>query len=136
MSLHCSDHKKAQAIGRKLNMLVAVLKLKQKKPMSKAQLQKLCEHERDMMLQHLEDVSMAARRYRRPADIAELEMDLEDGWAYRLLGMFGITHHPTLKDNCRGLAYLIQNEVPASHNSNYLELLQEANSRGFKKGTH
>ncbi|MBP2560112.1 hypothetical protein J2857_002881 [Neorhizobium galegae] len=138
LSLHCSDHKKAQAIDRKLNMLVAELKLKQKEPMSKAQLQKLCEHERDMMLMHLEDVSMVARRYGRPADISELEMDLENGWAYRLLGMFGITHHLTLKDNCRGLAYLRQNGVPASHafaiNSNYLELLQEANSRGFKEG--
>ncbi|MGX5665223.1 DUF6538 domain-containing protein [Rhizobium daejeonense] len=138
LSLHCSDHKKAQAIGRKLNMLVAELKLKQKEPMSKAQLQKLCEHERDMMLMHLEDVSMVARRYGRPADISELEMDLENAWAYRLLGMFGITYHLTLKDNCRGLAYLRQNGVPDSHvfaiNSNYLELLQAANSRGFKEG--
>ncbi len=124
LSLHCSDHKKAQAIGRKLNMLVAELKLKRKEPMSKAQLQKLCEHERDMMLMHLEDVSMVARRYGRPADISELEMDLENGWAYRLLGMFGITHHLTLKDDCRGLAYLKQNGVPDSHivaiGSNYL----------------
>lgn len=138
LSLHCSDHKKAQAIGRKLNMLVAELKLKQKEPMSKAQLQKLCEHERDMMLLHLEDVSMVARRYGRPADITELEMDVENGWAYRLLGMFGITHHLTLKDNCRGLAYLRQNGVPASHifaiGSNYFELLHEANTRGFKAG--
>jgi hypothetical protein len=60
LSLHCSDHKKAQAIGRKLNTLLAELKLKQKEPMSKPQLQKLCEHERDMMLLHLEDVSTAA----------------------------------------------------------------------------
>ncbi|MGV4792954.1 DUF6538 domain-containing protein [Rhizobium sp. F40D2] len=138
LSLHCSDHKKAQTIGRKLNMLVAELKLKQKEPMSKAQLQKLCEHERDMMLMHLEDVSMAARRYGRPADITELEMDVENGWAYRLLGMFGITHHLTLKDDCRGLAYLRQNGVPASHifaiGSNYFELLHEANTRGFKEG--
>ncbi|MBB4576034.1 integrase [Rhizobium lentis] len=138
LSLHCSDHKKAQAIGRKLNMLVAELKLKQKEPMSKAQLQKLCEHERDMMLMHLEDVSIVARRYGRPADITELEMDVENGWAYRLLGMFGITHHLTLKDDCRGLAYLRQNGVPASHifaiGSNYFELLHEANTRGFKAG--
>ena len=47
LSLHCSDHKKAQAIGRKLNMLMAELKMKPKEPMSKEQLQKLCEHERD-----------------------------------------------------------------------------------------
>ncbi|MGY5800932.1 hypothetical protein [Rhizobium hainanense] len=66
LSLHCSDHKKAQAIGLKLNMLMAELKMNSKEPMSKAQLQKLCEHQRDMMLLHLEDVSTAARRNCRP----------------------------------------------------------------------
>ncbi len=52
--------------------------------------------------------------------------------------MFGITHHLTLKPNCRGFAYLRQNGVPASHisaiGSNYFELLHEANTRGFKAG--
>lgn len=66
---HCSDHKKAQAVGRKLNTLMAELKMNSKEPMSKAQLQKLCEHERDVMRLHLEDVSIAARRNGRPADI-------------------------------------------------------------------
>lgn len=140
LSLHCSDHKKAQAIGRKLNMLVAELKLKRKEPMSKAQLQKLCEHERDMMLMHLEDVSMVARRYGRPADISELEMDLENGWAYRLLEMFGNRHRLTLDADCPGHAYLRKQGVPASHffsiRSNYLELRQEAISRGFQEGLH
>jgi integrase len=138
LSLHCSDHKKAQVIGRKLNTLLAELKMNLKEPMSKAQLQKLCEHERDMMLEHLEDVSTAARRYGRPADIAELEMDLENGWAYRLMGMFGLRHHLSLKPDCPGFTYLRGQGVPASHifaiNSNYLELLQEANSRGFQEG--
>ncbi len=81
---------------------------------------------------------MVARRYGRPADISELEMDLENGWAYRLLGIFGITHNLTLKANWRGLAYLKQNGVPDSHifaiGSNYFELLHEANTRGFKEG--
>ncbi|WP_394353644.1 DUF6538 domain-containing protein [Aliirhizobium cellulosilyticum] len=100
LSLHCSDHKKAQVIGRKLNTLLAELKMNLKEPMSKAQLQKLCEHERDMMLEHLEDVSTAARRYGRPADIAELEMDIENGWAYRLIGMFGLRHRARAPRQC------------------------------------
>jgi hypothetical protein len=66
LSLHCSDHKKAQAVGRKLNTLMAELKMNSKEPMSKAQFQKLCEHERDVMRLHLEDVSIAARRNGRP----------------------------------------------------------------------
>ncbi|MQB33804.1 hypothetical protein DXT93_25155 [Agrobacterium rhizogenes] len=60
---------------------MAELKMKSEEPMSKAQLQKLCEHERDVMFLHLEDVSIAARRYGCPADIEELELDLENGWA-------------------------------------------------------
>jgi hypothetical protein len=79
LSLHCSDHKKAQAVGRKLNTLMAELKMNSKEPMSKAQLQKLCEHERDVMRLHLEDVSIAARRNGRPADIEVLELHLENG---------------------------------------------------------
>jgi len=138
LSLHCSDHKKAQAIGRKLNTLMAELKMKSKEPMSKAQLQKLCEHERDLMLLHLEDVSIAARRYGRPADIEELELDLENGWAYKLLAMFGIRQRLTLKEGCIGSTYLLDNGIPASHifaiRSNYLELLHEANTRGFQDG--
>ncbi|MDK1378161.1 MULTISPECIES: DUF6538 domain-containing protein [unclassified Sinorhizobium] len=43
LSLRCSDHKKAQAIGRKLNMLMAEMKMKSKESMSKEQLQKLFE---------------------------------------------------------------------------------------------
>ncbi|MDR9808447.1 hypothetical protein RJJ11_29590, partial [Rhizobium hidalgonense] len=34
LSLHCSDHKKAQVIGRKLNTLMAELRMKSKEPMS------------------------------------------------------------------------------------------------------
>lgn len=102
LSLHCSDHKKAEVIGRKLNTLMAELKMKSKEPMSKAQLQKLCEHERDVMLLHLEDVSLVARRYGRPADIEELELDLENGWAYKLLALFGICQNLILKDGCSG----------------------------------
>ncbi|WP_343226841.1 integrase [Rhizobium laguerreae] len=138
LSLHCSDHKKAEVIGRKLNTLMAELKMKSKEPMSKAQLQKLCEHERDVMLLHLEDVSIVARRYGRPADIEELELDLENGWAYKLLAMFGIRQKLTLEEGCSGSKYLLENAVPASHifaiRSNYLELLHEANTRGFQDG--
>jgi hypothetical protein len=44
LSLHCSDHRKAQIIGRKLNTRLAALKLNSKEMMSKQQLQKLFEH--------------------------------------------------------------------------------------------
>lgn len=81
LSLHCSDHKKAQIIGRKLNVLMAELKLQQKDPMSKAQLQKLCEYERDKMLEHLDDVSMVARRYGRPLRLRIISVRCAHGHA-------------------------------------------------------
>ncbi|WP_249406574.1 DUF6538 domain-containing protein [Rhizobium sp. CFBP 13726] len=62
LSLHCSDHKKAQVIGRKLNTRLAELKLHSKEAMSKQQLQKLFEHERDKELERLDDINMMARR--------------------------------------------------------------------------
>jgi integrase len=139
LSLHCSDHKKAQMIGRKLNVRLAELKMSSKETMStKDQLQKLFEHERDAMLEQLEDVAMMARRHGRPASIEELELDLENGWAYRLLEMFGIGHRLTLEDTCSGRAYLLKKDVPASHipaiRSNYIEEFDLASSRGFQDG--
>jgi integrase len=137
LSLHCSDHKKAQMIGRKLNVRLAELKTDPKEVMStKEQLQKLFEHERDVMVAHLEDVANAARRNGRPADIEELELDLENGWTYKLLAMFGIRQHLTLKEGCSGYRYLLANGIPTSHipaiRSNYIEQFDEANSRGFQ----
>ncbi len=139
LSLHCSDHKKAKMIGRKLNVRLAELKMNSKESMStKDQLQKLFEHERDAMLEHLEDVAMIARRYGRPADIEELELDLENGWTYRLLAMFGIGHRLTLEDTCSGRAYLLAKGVPVSHipaiKSNYREEFDLASSPGFQDG--
>lgn len=50
LSLHCSDHRKAQVIGRKLNTRLAELKMNSKDIMSDTRLlQKLFEHIRDGM---------------------------------------------------------------------------------------
>ncbi|TDW36733.1 hypothetical protein EV128_101202 [Rhizobium azibense] len=52
LSLHCSDHRKAQIIGRKLNTRLAELKMNSKDAMTtKQQLQILFEHERDKELE-------------------------------------------------------------------------------------
>ncbi|MFD1745896.1 DUF6538 domain-containing protein [Rhizobium helianthi] len=47
LSLRCSDHRRAEIIGRKLNTRLAELKLNSKEMIPKQQLQKLFEHERD-----------------------------------------------------------------------------------------
>ena len=81
LTLHCSDHRKAQIIGRKLNTRLAELKMRSKETMSKQQLQKLLEHERDKELERLEGISVSAKKFGRAGDVVEMELDLEVGWA-------------------------------------------------------
>nr|WP_296039267.1 hypothetical protein [uncultured Agrobacterium sp.] len=76
-------------IGRKLNTRLAELKLNSKEMMSKQQLQKLFEHERDKELERLDEINMLARRNGRGGDVEEMELDLEAGWACQLVAKFG-----------------------------------------------
>lgn len=63
LSLHCSDHKEAQILGRKLNTHLAELKIDSKEAMaSKQQPQILFEHVRDEEADRLDDISTTARR--------------------------------------------------------------------------
>jgi integrase len=138
LSLHCSDHKKAQIIGRKLNTRLAELKTHSKETMSKQQLQKLFEHERDKELERLDDINMVSRRNGRGGDVVEMELDLEAGWACQLVAKFGSRVELTLESGCAGLTYLLNNSVPASHidaiGANYRGELAIARSPGFEDG--
>lgn len=100
LTVHCSDHRKAQIIGRKLNTRLAELKMQSQETMSKQQLQKLFEHERDRELERLDDISTMAKRNGRGADVMEMELDLEVGWAYQLLAKFGTRSDLSLEGNC------------------------------------
>jgi hypothetical protein len=138
LSLHCSDHRKAQVIGRKLNTRLAELKLHSKEEMSKQQLQKLFEHERDKELERLDDINMMARRNGRGGDVVEMELDLEAGWACQLVAKFGSRVELSLESGCAGLTYLLNNGVPLSHidaiRTNYQGELAIARSPGFEEG--
>lgn len=139
LSLHCSDHKKAQIIGRKLNTRLAELRMSSKEAMSsKRQLQILFEHVRDEEIERLDDISTMARRNGRAGDVVEMELDLEAGWACQLLAKFGSRSELSLEGDCLGLAYLLKNGVPASHidaiRHNYRGELSTARSPGFEDG--
>ncbi len=139
LSLHCSDHRKAQIIGRKLNTRLAELKMNSKDAMTnKQQLQILFEHERDKELERLDDINTMAKRNGRGGDVVEMELDLEAGWAYQLLAKFGTRSDLSLEGNCPGLTYLLKNGVPASHvdaiRANYRAELSTARSAGFEDG--
>jgi hypothetical protein len=139
LSLHCSDHRKAQIVGRKLNTRLAELKMHSKDMMTtRQQLQSLFEHERDKELERLDDISTMAKRNGRGGDVVEMELDLEAGWAYQLLAKFGTRVELSLEDGCAGLAYLIKSGVPVSHvddiRANYRGELTTARSAGFEDG--
>lgn len=74
--------------------------------MSKLQLQKLFEHERDKELERLDDINTLARRNGRGGNIEEMELDLEAGWACQLLAKFGTRVDLSLENDCAGLTYL------------------------------
>ncbi|MDR9779576.1 DUF6538 domain-containing protein [Rhizobium redzepovicii] len=139
LSLHCSDHRKAQIIGRKLNTRLAELKMNSKEAMStKKQLQILFEHVRDEEIERLDDISTMAKRNGRGGDVVEMELDLEVGWACQLLAKFGTRSELSLDGDCSGLTYLLKNGVPASHvdaiRANYRGELSTARSPGFEDG--
>ncbi|WP_414815576.1 DUF6538 domain-containing protein [Rhizobium sp. IY2] len=139
LSLHCSDHRKAQIIGRKLNTRLAELKMNSKDAMTtKKQLQILLEHVRDQELERLDDISTMAKRNGRGGDVVEMELDLEAGWACQLLAKFGTRSDLSLDGDCPGLTYLLKNGVPSSHidaiRANYLAELTIARSAGFEDG--
>ncbi|WP_245294911.1 DUF6538 domain-containing protein [Pararhizobium antarcticum] len=72
LSLHCSDHKKAQIIGRKLNTRLAELKTHSKDMMGDRELlQKLFERIRNRVLDVLDNISLMAKRDGRAGHIAE-----------------------------------------------------------------
>ena len=84
LSLHCSDHRKAQIIGRKLNTRLAEMKVNSKETMSsKRQLQMLFEHVRDEETERLDDISTMAKRNGRGGDVVEMELDLEAGCSWQ-----------------------------------------------------
>ncbi|WP_249406575.1 integrase [Rhizobium sp. CFBP 13726] len=67
-----------------------------------------------------------------------MELDLEAGWACQLVAKFGSRVELTLESGCAGLAYLLNNGVPASHidaiGANYRGELAIARSPGFEDG--
>lgn len=129
LSLHCSDHKKAQIIARQLNMQLAEMKMRPKDMMGdRERLQKLFEHIRDGMLNELDGISLLAKRDGRAGHVAEMDLDLEAGWAYRLLAKFGARRTLTLVGDCGGLSYLLKNGVPTSR----VEAIRKNHVAGLK----
>ncbi|WP_281978515.1 DUF6538 domain-containing protein [Pseudorhizobium flavum] len=89
LSLHVSDHRVALLLARRLNLRPAELKNSRTTDMSQDAFHRFFVNERDQQLQKLEKVALASRRYGKGDFKADVDIDLQHGWAYRLLEHFG-----------------------------------------------
>ncbi|MGI6245383.1 MAG: integrase [Pseudochelatococcus sp.] len=134
LSLQVSDHGRAEIIARRLNTLLAKLKFgPMSRTVTRENLQRLCAAERDEELDRQDDHVFVSRRHGRVNQIQDVEMDLENAWAYRLIEMFGAQVSLTLAEGCPGRSYLRANGVPEAHQANifhnYSQLRAEFLSR-------
>lgn len=137
LSLRCSDHRKAQIFARQLNTRLAGFRFVNEGRMTtKAQLNQLFITERDEMIEHMEGIAAFSKRYGHPNDELDAEMDLGNGWAYRLLEYFGTALKLTLDSDCQGYDFLLSEGVAEDLipviRGNYFDLYETSNQRGWK----
>lgn len=119
LSLKQSDRDRAAYIARKLNTLLHDLKLRSTSRMTtKDQLAALFKAEIDRMHEWMEDLHLASRRFGRQDDIENLEADMEVGWAYRLLQLFGLRRQLSFEDGCPARDLLERAGIPDPHIGN------------------
>ena len=112
LSLRHSDHMKAGWMARRLNTLLHEMKLGPTADMTtRDQLEALFRAEIDRMTDHLDTLAFAARRTGSdPAD--SLRADVEVGWAYRLIQIYGTMRQPDFGDDCPARARLLKEGIP------------------------
>lgn len=101
-------------MARRLNTLLHEMKLGPTAQMTtKDQLEALFRAEIDRMTDHLDSLVFAARRAGSdPRD--SLRADLEVGWAYRLIQLYGTMRQPDFGENCPARARLLKDGIPES----------------------
>ncbi|WP_269930269.1 DUF6538 domain-containing protein [Aminobacter sp. HY435] len=112
LSLHQSDNKKAQYMARRLNTLLHELKLTPGAAVTtKDQLESLFRTEADRMSEHLDNLQFAARRVGSDAALSA-RADIEIGWAYRLIELFGTMRKLSFEPGCPGRSALERASIP------------------------
>ena len=134
LSLRFSDHRKAGYVARRLNTLLHDLRLRPNAKMTtKEQLAALFRAEIDRMHEHLDDLPVMSRRMGSADDVGQLDADLEVGWAYRLLQLFGNRKPLAFDGDCPGLALLLRNGIPGAHVGNIAATFT-SEQRGMQNG--
>jgi len=112
LSLHHSCYMKAGYMVRRLNTLLHEMKMKPMAALTtKEQLEALFRTEAARMGDHLDNLQFAARRTGTDPLLA-LRADLEVGWSYRLIELFGTMRHLDFSANCPGRKILEREGIP------------------------
>jgi hypothetical protein len=103
-------------MARWLNTLLADLTVRPTAAMTtQDQLDQLFRAEIERMAAHLDDIAFAVRRGGVVDDVREMEADIEVGWAYRLIQLFGTTRALSFEADCPGRSMLLRHGIPEPH---------------------
>ncbi len=112
-SLKQSDHHRARFMARRLNSLLAELRMRPGAAMTrKENLKALFQAKIARMNEMMDDLVTAAEATGSQINPGHLQADVITGWAYRLLEKFGTAIDLSFDDQCPGWQYLKQNKVP------------------------
>ena len=112
LSLRQSDHMKAKYMARRLNTLLHDLKLRPGAALTtRDQLEALFRTEVERMGEHLDNLQFAARRIGSDPMLA-VRADIEIGWVYRLIELFGTTRRLGFDKNCPARQALKRAGIP------------------------
>ncbi len=118
-------------MARRLNTLLADLTVRPTAAMTtKDQLDQIFRAEIERMTAHLEDVAFAARRAGLTDDVREMEVDIEVGWAYRLIQLFGTTRALSFEGECPGRSMLLRHGIPEPHVATIAETFRAEQAEG------
>lgn len=103
-------------MAQRLNTLLADLTVRPTAAMTtKDQLDQIFRAEIERMSAHLDDIAFAARRTGSTDDVREMEADIEVGWAYRLIQLFGTGRPLAFDEGCPGRSLLLRHGIPEPH---------------------
>lgn len=112
-SLRQSDHHRARFMARRLNTMLAEMRFRRDLGTSRQDaLKALFKAEIDRMCEMMDDLVTASKATGTSHKSYHLEADLMNGWAFRLLEVFGTATDLSFDVDCPGRRHLLQHNVP------------------------
>ncbi|WP_341871592.1 DUF6538 domain-containing protein [Pannonibacter carbonis] len=112
-SLRQSDHHRARFMARRLNTMLSEMRFRRNLGTSRQDaLKALFKAEIDRMCEMMDDLVTASKATGTSHKSYHLEADLMNGWAFRLLEVFGTATDLSFDVDCPGRRHLLQHNVP------------------------